>query len=62
MCKSCEPIVINNTLCHEIGCPDAWRDYLKECNWCGSQFKPDYKQQDCCNEDCYRQFHDINLG
>jgi len=56
MCKTCELIVINNVSCHETGCPDAWKDYLKECDWCGNQFQPDYEQQNCCGEDCYRQF------
>lgn len=29
-CDGCEPLTINSTLCHEIGCPDMWRDYPEE--------------------------------
>ena len=26
ICDSCEVLVINNVICHETGCPDAWKD------------------------------------
>jgi hypothetical protein len=25
-CDGCSPAMVNGTLCHERGCPDAWRD------------------------------------
>jgi hypothetical protein len=25
-CDGCTPSVINGVLCHEAGCPEAWRD------------------------------------
>jgi len=25
-CDGCSPSMINGVLCHETGCPDAWRD------------------------------------
>ena len=25
-CDGCSPVRVNYTLCHEAGCPDAWRD------------------------------------
>lgn len=57
MCQSCEALTINGLLCHEIGCPDAWRDYKNECAWCGTKFTPEYKGQKSCSEDCA---HDYN--
>ena len=35
MCQSCEVLNINGVNCHEIGCPDAWKDYTRECKECG---------------------------
>jgi len=29
-CDGCSPVTVNQTLCHESGCPDAWRDKTKE--------------------------------
>ena len=52
MCQSCEVATINRVLCHEQGCPDAWRDYMKECSWCGQAFKPEDKYMVCCSEEC----------
>jgi len=57
MCQSCEVVRINGVLCHEIGCPDAWQDYLVECAWCGSDFLPAFKGQDCCSADCAECYH-----
>ena len=25
-CDGCSPATVNGVLCHETGCPDAWRD------------------------------------
>ncbi len=52
MCKSCQALMINGIYCHEIGCPDAWKDYKRECRWCGKEFQPEEKFQDCCSADC----------
>jgi hypothetical protein len=57
MCQSCEVVSINGTNCHEIGCPDAWIDYTKECKWCGREFKPEEKGQDFCDDGCYRSYN-----
>ena len=51
-CNSCNVLYINSIKCHEHGCPDAWMDEIRECKWCGSDFKPDFKHQYCCCEDC----------
>lgn len=52
MCKSCEALTINGLLCHEIGCPDAWRDYTVSCKNCGSEFAPEEKGQAFCSTCC----------
>jgi len=52
-CNSCEALTINGVYCHEIGCPDAWRDYKNECKECGTLFTPDYKGQQYCDDSCF---------
>lgn len=52
MCEQCNAVMINGVYCHEQGCPDAWKDYKKECKWCGQEFKPEWKEQICCCADC----------
>lgn len=56
MCEQCEAVMINGVYCHEHGCPDAWKDYKKECKWYGQEFMPDVSFQDCCGEDCARAY------
>ena len=53
MCNSYEALKINGVLCHEQGCPDAWKDYERECCWCGTLFKPEGKNQYYCSDDCF---------
>ena len=54
-CDGCSPGMVNGTLCHEFGCPDAWRDRAKACFVCGCAFYPTEQYQrvcpDCANED-----------
>ena len=52
MCQSCEVLNINGLNCHEIGCPDAWRDYQRECKWCGTLFRPEHSEHKFCCDDC----------
>lgn len=47
-CNSCTPSRINGIICHEIGCPDAWRDYKRECFECGKEFYPEERRQENC--------------
>ena len=54
LCDSCEVLYINGVKCHEQGCPDAWKDYERECTECGGKFKPDDKDQLTC-DDCYEE-------
>ena len=56
-CNSCDVLVINNHICHEAGCPNAWRDEVRQCKWCGSDFSPDYKWSECCCEDCWDSYN-----
>lgn len=51
-CDGCSPDMINGVLCHEHGCPNAWRDYIRECEWCGQDFKPDTYDQVYCSDSC----------
>ena len=57
MCDSCNVLNINGINCHEIGCPDAWKDYKKECKWCGLEFEPEDKNQEFCCEDCAETYY-----
>ncbi len=50
-CNGCNPSTINGVLCHESGCPDAWRDYTRECFECGCDFLRESRHQNTC-EDC----------
>ena len=52
MCEQCEVMTINGVLCHEIGCPAAWKDYKRNCRWCGQEFTPENVNQTYCSEQC----------
>jgi hypothetical protein len=56
-CSQCQVIRINGIRCHEQRCPEAWRDEVRECAWCGQEFEPQDRSERCCSadcEDCYR--------
>ena len=57
VCHSCNLLRINGLVTHEIGCPEAWKDYTRECAWCGQEFKPETEHQDCCCDDCAESYH-----
>jgi hypothetical protein len=57
MCKSCESLVINGVLCHETGCPDSWMNEIRECKWCGGEFKPEDRHQEFCCDDCLEAYY-----
>jgi len=50
-CNGCNPSMINGVLCHEQGCPYAWKDKQISCTECGADFYPknryDQKCKDC---------------
>jgi hypothetical protein len=52
ICRSCDAVYVNGVLCHEQGCPDSWRTELRECRWCGTEFKPLNKDQEYCDSSC----------
>jgi hypothetical protein len=56
-CDSCDVAVINNIICHETGCPNAWKDETRECKWCGRSFKPAEKNQEYCDSDCAKSYN-----
>ena len=56
LCQSCDVVRINGKICHEHNCPDSWKDEVRICKWCGSQFKPESKGQICCDANCYADF------
>lgn len=51
-CESCEVLVINGAICHETGCPNSYKDEIRECKWCGVDFRPESKYDYLCSEDC----------
>ena len=57
MCDQCEVLYINGIKCHETGCPDAWRDEIRECKWCGTDFEPEDQDQQFCDESCAAAFY-----
>jgi hypothetical protein len=61
-CHSCEVVNINGVRTHEHGCPDAWRDEVRECRECGSEFEPEERMQVCCDSGCARTFAGLPPG
>lgn len=56
MCESCEVVRINGRVCHEQGCPDAWKDEKRECRWCGRMFKPENARDEFCDSLCRESY------
>ena len=56
-CDQCQALMINGVYCHEIGCPESWKDYSNECKWCGSTFKPELKGQLFCDTSCAEAYY-----
>lgn len=52
MCQSCQAARINGLLCHETGCPECWRDGLRECLECGTEFTPEDRDHRFCSPCC----------
>jgi hypothetical protein len=61
MCDRCQMLMINGIPCHETGCPEAWRDQERICQWCGQPFTPDSPRQRECSDECAAAFrgHDV---
>lgn len=62
-CDSCQIVAINGIACHEIGCPDSWKDTTRECFECGCDFSPEgrYDQTcpDCLNPQSFDEFDEL---
>lgn len=58
-CQGCSVLVINNHICHERDCPDAFRDELRECKECGGDFIPENNNQEFCSDQCYSIYNGI---
>ena len=70
-CDQCELLVINGVVCHETGCPNAWRDTTRTCYACGCDFVPETRQQrgypfgqgycqacsTCCSDECVESIY-----
>lgn len=52
MCTQCEQLRINGVVCHETGCPEAWRDEIRECRECGTEFTPAARHIAFCCKGC----------
>ena len=56
-CSSCQILQVNGIPCHEVGCPDSWKDYPRECAFCGVDFLPEERYQTCCGEECAEAYY-----
>ena len=50
-CDGCRLAVIDGQLCHEIGCPESWRDTAISCHDCGCDFIRSERNEIVC-PDC----------
>jgi len=55
-CKGCMVLCINGTRAHELGCPYAWLDEARECDWCGAKFVPETGVQRFCSDECMEEY------
>lgn len=57
MCDQCEVLMIQGVKCHEHGCPNAWKDEIRECDWCGCDFTPEKQYDYVCSDSCLEAYH-----
>ena len=60
MCDSCNELSINGINFHEIGCPDSWKNSIKNCKNCGTEFTPEESGQSTCSHTCYVNYWGIS--
>lgn len=48
-CNDCSPSRINGVICHEAGCPSAWKDSAWECIECNARFYSPNRHQRTCH-------------
>ncbi len=56
-CDQCQLLRINGVVCHETGCPNAWKDSKRECKWCGKEFRPKHQAQQVCCKPCWNSYY-----
>lgn len=56
LCNSCDCVFVNGHKCHELGCPESYKDQIRTCKWCGQEFEPEDSNQICCNDECYQNY------
>lgn len=56
-CPNSEALMINDTYCHETGCPTNHLHSVRECVWCGQPFEPLHRYQTCCDSDCEQAYY-----
>ena len=61
-CDGCNPSMVNGVLCHEHGCPEAWRDVAKECDECGGEFYAETPPNQKMCWDCYSDMMNANFS
>ncbi len=52
-CDQCQLLRINGVVCHEIGCPKAYKGTYYTCSGCGGEFKKKNARQVRCGR-CVR--------
>lgn len=55
-CDQCQLLRINGVVCHETGCPNAWKGTTAECKWCGTTFRLKSNHQRFCSKSCERSW------
>lgn len=56
-CSSCQILYINGFRCHETGCPEAYKDEIRSCEWCGSPFVPETIHEKFCTPECAEAYY-----
>lgn len=56
-CDSCQPVAVNGLLCHETGCPEAWKDAKAVCDECGQEYDPEERDSRFCSRQCKAAYH-----
>ncbi len=64
-CDSCNLTFVSwagiSGIVHERGCPEAWRDEVCSCTWCGTDFKPEERGQAFCDPSCADSNYDTSF-
>jgi len=61
-CESCDSLTINGVFCHEVGCPDAWKNHPVACFQCGFDFIPEEKYDRTCPDCLLGEIEDDDYG